>query len=62
MILAKKVIPKPGSGEAVQQGCTCPRMDNHHGKGYGGDGEKYGWVRRLDCPLHGDFEKKEGGE
>jgi hypothetical protein len=29
----KKVIPNPGSPEAVKQGCTCARMDNANGKG-----------------------------
>lgn len=26
--------PNPGSDEAVEQGCKCPRMDNSYGKGY----------------------------
>lgn len=46
-------LPNPGSREAKAQGCNCPVIDNHHGRGWGGDGEKFGWVMRLDCPLHG---------
>lgn len=60
---------KPGSDEAVQKGCICPRIDNHYGKGKNGDGEKYGWFiicseerderypgnTQFDgCPLHGE--------
>lgn len=45
--------PAPGSPEAIAQGCTCPVLDNGHGKGYLGDGERFGWVMSLDCPLHG---------
>lgn len=41
--------PNPGSPDAVIQGCQCPRMDNHHGRGRG-DGT---FVMVLDCPLHG---------
>lgn len=45
--------PAPGSPEAIAQGCTCPVLDNGHGRGYLGDGERFGWVMSLDCPLHG---------
>lgn len=47
--------PYPGSDEAIQQGCTCPVLDNRHGQGYyaGPDGT---FVMVEDCPLHGyDF-------
>jgi len=40
--------PNPGSDEALDQGCSCPVMDNGHGKGPGPF-----WVT-VDCPLHGD--------
>ena len=46
-------IPKPGSDIAIEQGCTCPVLDNGHGKGRLGDGEKFGWVINHGCPLHG---------
>lgn len=49
----------PGSKEAVKNGCTCPVLDNAHGKGHLGDGEKYGWWINADCPLHGGLEKEE---
>ena len=43
----------PGSPAAVDKGCTCPVMDNGHGRGYMGDGERFGWVVDDSCPLHG---------
>jgi len=27
-------------------------MDNAHGAGRGGDGEKYGWWINENCPMH----------
>jgi len=47
--------PLPGSNEAIDAGCTCPVLDNGHGRGYLGNGEKYGWVLSEDCPLHGQL-------
>ena len=38
--------------EALAAGCTCPVMDNGHGRGYMGDGERFGWVVSGDCPIH----------
>lgn len=52
--------PHPGSREAGEQGCICPVLDNGHGRGYLGDGEKFGWVVNMSCPMHG--EKGEGHE
>lgn len=49
---------KPGSDEAREMGCTCPVLDNAHGRGRGGDGEKFGWVVNGDCPMHGLKEEK----
>lgn len=46
-------IPNPGSDAAIKQGCTCPVLDNGHGKGVGGNGEKHGWWVTAGCPLHG---------
>ena len=46
--------PNPGSDAAIKQGCTCPVLDNGHGKGVGGDGDKFGWWMSADCPLHGE--------
>ncbi len=39
----------PGSPEAVEQGCQCPRSDNNNGQGMPGG---LFWVG-SDCPLHG---------
>jgi len=47
----------PGSDAAIKQGCDCPVLDNGHGRGVGGNGEKHGWWITEGCPLHG---KKEG--
>jgi hypothetical protein len=45
--------PNPGSDEAIERGCTCPVLDNGHGRGYMGNGAKYGFVITAGCPLHG---------
>ena len=42
--------PNPGSDEAVEQGCTCPRMDNGYGKGY--MGMEGVFVYTENCPVH----------
>ena len=44
--------PNPGSKEAREQGCLCPVIDNEHGKGYLGNGERFGFVINENCPLH----------
>lgn len=47
---------RPGSDEAIKAGCTCPVMDNAHGKGYlGGVKDEDGntvFVYNGDCPIH----------
>jgi hypothetical protein len=43
---------RPGSEEARSAGCRCPVIDNHHGKGRGGDGPRLGWFVSESCPLH----------
>ena len=47
----KKTVPNPGSDEAVEQGCICPRIDNGHGKGIMIKGKRDFWVV-VGCPLH----------
>ena len=42
--------PKPGSDRAVEQGCTCPRMDNAYGAGIMSLGTD--WYVNEGCPLH----------
>jgi len=47
---------EPGSPAAVAKGCTCPILDNGHGRGYMGgvknkDGEVM-FVMNAGCPLH----------
>ena len=45
--------PDPGSDEAIKAGCTCPVMDNRHGKGYRVVGGVRMFVMNDDCPVHG---------
>lgn len=40
----------PGSKEARDAGCTCPVLDNEHGKGYMGLSGVY--IYSGDCPIH----------
>ena len=48
---AESKEPNPGSDEAIAQGCSCPVMDNGHGRGSAhGDGT---FVMNTVCPLHG---------
>lgn len=44
-----KINNVPGSDEALDAGCTCPVLDNTHGKGYM---ELGFFVIAADCPLH----------
>ena len=43
--------PNPGSDKAIKMGCTCPVMDNNHGKGFMYRGEKCFYFD-SNCPLH----------
>ena len=52
-------IPAHGSPEAIAKGCTCPVSDNARGRGYLGDGERFGWVVVESCPIHGKERKNE---
>lgn len=51
MIDENKKAPPPGSDEAIKAGCTCPVLDNHHGRGFPCYGETCFWYSG-DCPLH----------
>ena len=44
----------PGSDEAVIKGCTCPVIDNSHGRGayLTENGQAMFW-NSDDCPIHG---------
>ncbi len=53
MLKAKKIepLPNPGSAEAIKAGCSCPILDNRHGKGaYDGKDGQF-WINE-GCPLH----------
>jgi hypothetical protein len=52
--------PNPGSNEAIKQGCTCPVMDNCHGAGAYGNGEKYGFWYNMACLIHSPMKVKDG--
>jgi len=49
-------VPNPGSDEALMRGCTCPVIDNGHGRGYmGGVKDERGqtmFVVTCGCPVH----------
>jgi len=57
---ATDMIPAPGSDAAIALGCTCPVMDNGHGRGY--MGQKGIYVYRVDCPVHKRKEKPQPAE
>lgn len=42
----------PGSDEAMDEGCTCPTLENNHGRG----NHLGSYTLDLECPLHGDIE------
>ncbi len=44
--------PHPGTDAAQALGCSCPVIDNHRGRGYYGNGAKYGWIITEGCSLH----------
>ncbi len=44
--------PNPGSEEAIAKGCTCPVLDNCHGRGAYGNADRYGFWYDAGCPLH----------
>ena len=49
--MAGKVVPPPGSDEAIEMGCICSILDNNHGKGIDGKGKLF-WINQK-CPIHG---------
>lgn len=51
-------VHPPGHPQSVADGCTCPVLDNGHGKGCGYvsvEGEPV-FIVNGDCPLHGAAE------
>ena len=46
---------EPGGREAVKRGCTCPVIDNHHGRGF--QGKRGCHIITAGCPVH---DPKEG--
>ena len=48
----QKLTPNPGSPEAKLEGCRCPRIDNHNGRGYHGQAGVF--VIDERCPIHAE--------
>jgi len=46
----KDKVPNPGSDGALEEGCTCPVLDNCSGKGHLGIGGMF--LRSSNCPAH----------
>ncbi len=44
-------VPNPGSQAAINRGCTCPVIDNHHGEGVPMSGGTQFWMT-AGCPVH----------
>lgn len=42
--------PDPGTQAAIDKGCTCPILDNEHGRGYMGQPGIFIYV--VGCPIH----------
>ena len=51
-------VPTPGSPEAIARGCTCPVLDNGHGRGYMGQPGIF--VCTDGCPVHGSLDDDDG--
>jgi hypothetical protein len=50
--------PSPGSDAAIKMGCTCPVIDNGHGRGYMGQPGIFVYIE--GCPVHRfDFKSDE---
>lgn len=43
--------PPPGSDKAIALGCTCPVLDNAHGRGVPTKDGPMFWIT-VGCPLH----------
>jgi len=45
--------PNPGSDAALELGCKCPVIDNHHGEGvkFSHSDEPNFWIN-SECPIH----------
>lgn len=43
--------PAGSQGAIIYGGCTCPVIDNNHGRGY--RDQKGVYIYKKSCPLHG---------
>jgi len=48
-------IPNPGSAAALDRGCECAVLDNHHGRGFP-YGKELCFYVTVGCPLHSPVE------
>lgn len=57
-VTMKPLQPRPGSQAAIDKGCACPVLDNAHGAGRFGIGEKSGWLIVMGCAVHDPIEEE----
>lgn len=53
-------VPPPGSRAAIDKGCTCPVLDNAHGRGYMGVEGVYVYI--VGCKVHSPRGEREAGD
>lgn len=53
-------VPNPGSQDAVDKGCTCAVIDNHHGRGVPTPNGRSFWISG-DCSIHAKPRSKTNG-
>jgi hypothetical protein len=51
-VTLERLIPNPGSDEAIERGCICPVLDNSHGLGCGEIDGRPVFVFDIACVLH----------
>ncbi|WP_431860056.1 hypothetical protein [Azospirillum sp.] len=54
-----ETIPAPGSTAALHQGCRCPIIENHQGKGRPQLAGLPRFVLGDGCPLHGEWYREQ---
>ena len=49
--LAGAAPGRPGSGEGIKGECSCPTLDNNHGRGVPSEDGLLFWIS-ANCPIH----------
>ena len=57
----ENIKPAPGTLEAEKLGCTCPVLDNGHGRGIPGSHGRHFWITG-GCPIHASLIDMNGVE